>query len=70
VSLSQRQTPPTRSLLVMRSPSQLFLDLRGLVRPAGTNWESLPEASRSEVLAVLARLLARAGLEREEETGV
>ena len=43
--------------------SQLVLDLGGLAVPSGPSWESLPEGSRAEAVAVLARLLARASLE-------
>ena len=45
--------------------SQLVLDLGGLAVPSWPSWESLPEGSRAEAVAVLARLLARAGLEEE-----
>lgn len=45
--------------------SQLALDLGELAVPSCPSWQSLPEGSRAEVVMVLARLLARAGLEQE-----
>jgi len=45
--------------------SQLALDLGELVVPSCPGWQSLPEGPRAEVVIVLARLLARAGLEPE-----
>jgi hypothetical protein len=45
--------------------SQLALDLGELAAPSWPSWQSLPEYSRAEVVMVLARLLARAGLEQE-----
>jgi len=47
--------------------SQLLLALEGLqgVR-AGPSWEALPNASRAQVVVLLARLLARTGLGVED----
>ncbi|HEU5154358.1 MAG TPA: hypothetical protein VFU03_06490 [Gemmatimonadales bacterium] len=42
--------------------SQLLLALEGLQVPAGPSWEALPDDSCAEVVVLLARLLARAGL--------
>lgn len=45
--------------------SQLVLDLAGLAVLSWPSWELLPEGSRAEAVTVLARLLAKAGLEEE-----
>lgn len=42
--------------------SQLVLEIEGVATPGGPGWEALPEAARAAVVAVLARLLAKAGL--------
>lgn len=56
---------PSDPLLLKHIGSQLVLDLGGLAVRSWPSWESLPEGSRAEAVAVLARLLARAGLEEE-----
>jgi hypothetical protein len=64
--LSPAERPaPTSALQLRHTQSQLVFDLGGLTSPSGPGWESLPEASRAEAVAKLARLLARAGLEEE-----
>ena len=64
--MSPAERPPSTSALQLRhTESQLVFDLGGLTSPSGPGWESLPEASRAEAVAKLARLLARAGLEEE-----
>jgi hypothetical protein len=56
-------SPPARdSLSQEQIESQLILDLGGAFVPSGPSWESLPEASRTETLEALARLLAKADL--------
>ena len=62
-------TSPRRASTMLPSKHlepQLPLDFGDLALPAGPSWESLPESARIEVVAVLARLLARAGLAEEE----
>ena len=59
---------PTSALQLRLTESQLVFDLGGLTSPSSPSspgWESLPEASRAEAVVMLARLLARAGLEEE-----
>ncbi len=71
MSNDARNAPPASLIrtLSLHIESQLDLDLGGLPIPSGPAWESLPETSRVEVVAALARLLAKAGAE-EEESGV
>ncbi len=54
---------PTDPLPLKHIGSQLVLELGGPALPSWPSWELLPEGSRTEATAVLARLLARAGLE-------
>lgn len=56
---------PTDPLALKHIGSQLVLDLAGLAVPSWPSWESLPKGSRAEAVVVLARLLARAGLEED-----
>ena len=60
---------PRASLIRRLSPhieSQLDLDLGEIPIPLGPAWESLSETSRADVVAALARLLAKTGTEEEE----
>jgi hypothetical protein len=64
VSLAAHSSP-TDPMSPRYTGSQLALDLDEFVVPSCPSWQSLPEGSRAEVLMMLARLLARAGLEPE-----
>ena len=55
---------PTDPMSQRYPGSQLALDFDDLV-PSCPSWQTLPEGSRAQVVMVLARLLARAGLEPE-----
>lgn len=62
---SAPRSSPTDPLPLKHIGSQLVLGLGGPALPSWPSWESLPEGCRAEALVVLARLLARAGLEEE-----
>ena len=65
MSSALRSSPTNPLSLKHMSSSQLVLELGGLAVPSWPSWESLPESTRAEAVTVLARLLARAGLEEE-----
>jgi len=62
---SAPSSSPIDPLSLKHIGSQLVLELGGPALPSWPSWESLPEGSRAEATAVLARLLARAGLKEE-----
>ena len=62
---SAPRSSPTDPLPLKHIGSQLVLELGELAVPSWPSWESLPEGSRAEAVTVLARLLAKAGLEEE-----
>lgn len=66
--MNDQHTDPTTSLRWMPRDdcAQLDLDFGEMHIPPGPDWESLPEASRSEAMTMLARLLAKAGTDEEE----
>jgi hypothetical protein len=49
-------------------PRQLALGLADLTVPA-CRWQALPEETRTQVLALLARLIARGALAEDAEAG-
>jgi hypothetical protein len=52
--------------LRIAAPTQLPLDLDGVAPTAAERWSSLPETAREAALVLLARLIARGVLEKEE----
>lgn len=51
------------------APVQLPLDLPGVVMPTADRWLLLPDATRAQVLGLLARLIARGLVEGTQEEG-
>lgn len=64
MSSAARSSPPNQ-MSTRYTASQLAFDLGDPAVPSCPSWQTLPEGSRGEVVIVLARLLARAGLEQE-----
>ena len=52
--------------LRIAAPIQLPLDLDGVAPKPAERWSSLPETTRESVLVLLARLIARGVIEKEE----
>ncbi len=53
--------------LRIAAPTQLPLDLDGVAHTPAERWSMLPEAARERALGLLAVIIARGVLEKEEE---
>jgi hypothetical protein len=53
--------------LRIAAPTQLPLDLDGVVPMPAERWSALPETARDRVLVLLAGLIARGVVEKEEQ---
>jgi hypothetical protein len=52
--------------LRIAAPTQLSLDLDGVAPTPSQQWSMLPETARERVLVLLARLIARGVLDKED----